>query len=58
MQKIITETTVHTIDIAKHSFAVHGFDADGRTVLKKELRLRITVDYGDSALNQLNALSP
>jgi len=26
------------LDIAKNSFAVHGFDAEGRTVLKKELK--------------------
>ena len=33
-------TTITTIglDIAKNSFAVHGFDAEGITVLKKELK--------------------
>jgi transposase len=32
--------TISTIrlDIAKNSFAVHGFDADGVTVLTKELK--------------------
>jgi transposase len=40
MTKPATPPAIHTIglDVAKLSFAVHGFDADGRTVLKKELR--------------------
>jgi transposase len=35
-----TMTQISTIglDIAKNSFAVHGFDAEGKTVLKKELK--------------------
>jgi transposase len=35
-----TMTQISTIglDIAKSSFSLHGFDAEGRTVLKKELR--------------------
>jgi transposase len=32
-----TITTIG-LDIAKNSFAVHGFDADGVTVLAKELK--------------------
>jgi hypothetical protein len=37
MTKTATETSIHTtintigLDIAKNSFAVHGFDADGKT---------------------------
>jgi transposase len=40
MTKTATELNVHTIglDIAKNSFSVHGFDADGKTVLTKELK--------------------
>lgn len=40
MTKSATETTIHTIglDIAKNSFSVHGFDADGYTVLTKDLK--------------------
>jgi transposase len=40
MTKIATETSLHTIglDIAKNSFSIHGFDADGKTVLAKELK--------------------
>lgn len=40
MTKSATETTIETIglDIAKTSFSVHGFDAEGRTVLAKELK--------------------
>ena len=40
MTKSATPPAIHTIglDIAKLSFAVHGFDAEGRTVLKKELK--------------------
>jgi hypothetical protein len=34
------ETAIHTIglDIAKNSFAVHGFDAEGHTGLTKDLK--------------------
>ena len=40
MTKSATETAIHTIglDIAKNSFSVHGFDAEGHTVLVKELK--------------------
>lgn len=40
MTKTATETPLHTIglDIAKNSFAVHGLDADGKTVLMQELK--------------------
>jgi transposase len=40
MTKSATEITIQTIglDIAKTSFAIHGFDAEGRTVLAKELK--------------------
>jgi transposase len=40
MTKSATETAIHTIglDIAKNSFCVHGFDADGVTVLTKDLK--------------------
>jgi transposase len=40
MMKTATGTTMHTIglDIAKNSFSVHGFDAEGKTVLTKELK--------------------
>ena len=40
MTKSATETPIHTIglDIAKNSFSVHGFDAEGHTVLTKDLR--------------------
>jgi transposase len=40
MTKSATESAIHTIglDIAKNSFSVHGFEADGRTVLTKELK--------------------
>lgn len=40
MTKCATQPVIHTIglDIAKLSFAVHGFDAEGKTVLKKELK--------------------
>ena len=34
----MTKITIIGLDIAKSSFAVHGFDAEGKTVLKKELR--------------------
>lgn len=34
----MTQITTIGLDIAKSSFAVHGFDAEGKTVLKKELR--------------------
>jgi transposase len=32
------EITTIGLDIAKNSFAVHGFDAEGKTVLKKEMK--------------------
>ena len=40
MTKLTTQTTIHTIglDIAKNSFTAHGLDAEGHTVLKKELK--------------------
>jgi transposase len=40
MTKTATEVAIHTIglDIAKHSFSVHGFDEGGKTVLTKELK--------------------
>lgn len=40
MTKSATQPAIHAVglDIAKTSFAVHGFDAEGKTVLKKELR--------------------
>ena len=40
MMKSATETAIGTIgfDIAKNSFALHGFDAGGNTVLVKELK--------------------
>ncbi len=40
MRKFATETAIHTIglDIAKTSFSVHGFDAEGITVLTRELK--------------------
>ena len=40
MTKRITISAVHTIglDIAKTRFSVHGFDAEGRTVLTKGLK--------------------
>ena len=34
----MTQVTTLGLDIAKSSFAVHGYDAEGKTVLKKELR--------------------
>src|SRR5438046_2716686 len=34
----MTKITTIGLDIAKNSFAVHGFDSEGKTVLKKELR--------------------
>lgn len=34
----MTEISTIGLDIAKSSFAVHGFDAEGRTVLKKTLK--------------------
>ena len=45
MTKSATETAIHTIslDIAKNSFSVHGFDAEGVTVLTKDLKRGITV---------------
>ena len=45
MTKSATKLAIHTIglDIAKNSFALHGFDAEGHTVLAK-----VTVTgYGD-----------
>ena len=33
----MTQVSTIGFDIAKNSFAVHGFDAEGKTVLKKEL---------------------
>ena len=40
MTKSATQPAIHTIglDIAKNSFALHGFDAGGHTVLVKELK--------------------
>jgi transposase len=40
MTKSATETAIHTIglDIAKNSFSVHGFDAQGNTVLTKDMK--------------------
>jgi transposase len=40
MTKTAIETPVHTIglDIAKNSFSVHGFDAEGETVVTRELK--------------------
>ena len=40
MTKSAIETAIHTIglDIAKNSFSVHGFDAEGRTVLTRDLK--------------------
>jgi transposase len=40
MTKSATETAIHTIglDIAKNSFSVHGFDAEGVTVLARDLK--------------------
>ncbi len=34
----MSEITAIGLDIAKNSLAVHGFDAEGKTVLKKELK--------------------
>jgi transposase len=34
----MTQISTIGLDIAKYSFAVHGFDAEGKTVLKKELK--------------------
>src|SRR6266481_4877827 len=34
----MTKITTIGLDIAKNSFAVHGFDLEGKTVLKRELR--------------------
>ena len=34
----MTQISTIGLDIAKHCFAVHGFDAKGKTVLKKELK--------------------
>ena len=34
----MTRISTIGLDIAKNSFAVHGFDAEGKTVLKKELK--------------------
>jgi hypothetical protein len=40
MTKSATETAIHTIglDIAKTSFSVHGFDAEGNTIITKDLK--------------------
>ena len=40
MTKSATKTAIHTIglDIAKNSFCVHGFDAEGVTVLTRDLK--------------------
>jgi hypothetical protein len=50
MTKTAIETPIHTIglDIAKHSFSVHGFDAEGKTVVARELKRG--QNYGDSSL--------
>ncbi len=44
MTKSATETTIHTIglDIAKNSFSVHGFDAEGHTVYFPNLDIKLT----------------
>lgn len=34
----MSKITTIGLDIAKNSFAAHGFDACGKTVLKKELK--------------------
>ena len=34
----MTQISTIGLDIAKNSFAVHGFDAESKTVLKKELK--------------------
>jgi transposase len=34
----MSEITTIGLDLAKHVFQVHGFDAEGTTVLRKRLR--------------------
>jgi transposase len=41
----MTKLTTIGLDIAKNSFAVHGFDAEGKTVLNKELRRAQVVPF-------------
>ena len=41
----MSEITTIGLDIAKNSFAVHGFDAEGKTVLKKELKRSQVVPF-------------
>jgi transposase len=41
----MTKLTTIGLDIAKNSFAVHGFDAEGKTVLKKELKRSQVVPF-------------
>ena len=47
MTKPIIVSAVHSIglDIAKTSFSAHGFDAEGRTVLRKELQRRQVLPF-------------
>ena len=41
----MTQITTIGLDIAKNSFAVHGFDGEGKTVLKKELKRAQVVPF-------------
>ena len=41
----MTQISTIGLDIAKNSFAVHGFDAEGTTVLKKELKRAQVVPF-------------
>ena len=49
----MTKIIIIGLDIAKHSFAAHGFDECGKTVLRKQLKrgqvleISVTGDFGD-----------
>ena len=41
----MTQISTIGLDIAKHSFAIHGFDAEGKMALKKDLKRAQVVPF-------------
>jgi len=45
------EVTTIGLDLAKHVFQVHGVDAEGATVLRKQLRRAQVLDAKTASVN-------
>ena len=54
----MNEVTTIGLDLAKNVFQVHGVDASGRAVVRRQLRRSQVLPFWRSKLRALSALKP